>query len=312
MICFNEKVNCLCVDHQFRLQNKITKKICWANAESFEKSDIVVVGIPNEVGSHASRRGTSKAPDTIRKISNQRDIYVHNKIASLAMPTGGSTKASVYDFGNIQKNQIPQSFSRIVNASKIPISIGGDHSNTIQIIKTLANKLGPISLVYFDAHPDLVGSRGSYYGSTVFDLLPYIDTKSSVLIGIRSPEQEELENIRKHSIRVITPLDVIEVGIRQVADTVLSTIKKSTYVSFDMDCLDPAYAPGVSVPVPFGLESQDALYLIKKIVQRGIVGFDIMEVSPAHDLKDSTSHIASRLIAEIISSCKIGRQSPKI
>jgi agmatinase len=79
-----------------------------------------------------------------------------------------------------------------------------------------------------------------------------------------------------------------------------------------MDCLDPAYAPGVSVPVPFGLESQDALYLIKKIVQRGIIGFDIMEVSPAHDLKDSTSHIASRLIAEIISSCKIGRQSPKI
>ncbi len=287
------------------MRGEITKKICWANTKSFERSDIVIAGIPNEAGSHASRRGTSKAPDVIRKISNQRDVYSHKKATSLALTASGSPKANVYDFGNIRKGQILQVFSKIAGNSKIPIAVGGDHSNTIQIIKTLAKRFGPISLIYFDAHPDLVASRGSYYGSTVFDSLPYIDIKSSVLVGIRSPEQEEIDNIRKHSIRVITPLDIIEKGIKQITKTVLSTIKKNAYISFDMDCLDPAYAPGVSVPVPFGLEGQDAMYLIKKIAQKGIVGFDIMEVSPEHDLKDATSHLASRLIGEVISSCKV-------
>ncbi|MGQ0771803.1 MAG: arginase family protein [Nitrososphaerota archaeon] len=287
------------------MRGEIIKKICWANTKSFERSDIVIVGIPNEAGSHASRRGASKAPDVIRKISNQRDVYSHKKTTSLALTISGTPKANVYDFGNIRKGQISQVFSKITSNSKIPIAVGGDHSNTIQIIKTLAKRFGPISLVYFDAHPDLVASRGSYYGSTVFDSLPHIDIKSSVLVGIRSPEQEEIDNIRKHSIRVITPFDIIEKGIKQTTKTVLSTIKKNTYISFDMDCLDPAYAPGVSVPVPFGLESQDVMYLIKKIAQKGIVGFDIMEVSPKHDLKDATSHLASRLIGELVSSCKI-------
>lgn len=287
------------------MHGEITKRICWANTKSFENSDIVIVGIPNEVGSHASRRGTSKAPDVIRKISNQRDVYSHKKVTSLALPTSGSPKANVYDFGNIKKRQISQVFSKIADNSKIPITIGGDHSNTIQIIKTMAKRFGPISLVYFDAHPDLIGSRGSYYGSTVFDSLPHIDTKSSILVGIRSPEQEEIDNIKKYNMRVITPFDVIEKGIKQITNTVLSTIKKNAYISFDMDCLDPAYAPGVSVPVPFGLESQDVMYLIKKIARNGIVGFDIMEVSPEHDLKDATSHLASRLVGELISSCKV-------
>ena len=71
-----------------------------------------------------------------------------------------------------------------------------------------------------------------------------------------------------------------------------------------MDCIDPAFAPGVSVPVPMGLKSVEAIHLLKKIVQRGIVGLDIMEVCPSYDIKDRTSHLASRMISEIISSCK--------
>ena len=71
-----------------------------------------------------------------------------------------------------------------------------------------------------------------------------------------------------------------------------------------MDCIDPAYAPGVSVPVPMGLKNLEATYLIKSIVKEGIVGIDIMEVCPSYDIKDRTSHLASRMIAEIINACK--------
>lgn len=281
------------------------KKICWANTKSFENSDIIIVGIPSESGSHARRKGTAKAPDAIRDVSNELDVYTHKKTKSLALPTNGLLKPRVYDYGNIQKSQIPVVFDEIFECSKIPIAIGGDHSNTTQIIKTLGKRLGPISLVYFDAHPDIVGSRGSYYGSVVYDSLPYIDAKSSVLVGVRSPESEEIDNIKSHGIRIITPFDIVQKGISHATRMVLSTIKKNVYISFDMDCLDPAHAPGVSVPVPFGLESQATAYMIKKIVQKGIVGFDVMEVSPPYDQNNITAHLASRLIGEVVSSCKV-------
>ncbi len=289
------------------MKNKKTKtvrKICWANSLNFDSSDIIVIGIPDEMGSHASRKGSSLAPDTIRKISNQMDIYTHKKTTSLATTTSGLSNLHIFDYGNIRKNQVEPLIDELAG-DKIPMVIGGDHSNTFPIIKALGKKLGPISLVYFDAHPDMIGSRGSYYGSTVFDSLPYIDTKSSALVGIRSPEIEETNNIKKHELFVITPADIVEKGITQIAETLLRTIKNNVYISLDMDCIDPAYAPGVSVPVPLGLSSLDVMYLLKKISQRGIIGLDIMEVCPPHDLNYATSHLASRLVGEVISSCKV-------
>lgn len=169
----------------------------------------------------------------------------------------------------------------------------------------MAKKHGPVSLVYFDAHPDFVSHTRNYYGSVITDSLDYIDVKSSIQIGIRSPETEEIANIKKHSLKVITPFDVVEQGMMEISKTVLDTIKENVYISFDMDCLDPAYAPGVSVPVPIGIESRDAMHLVKKIVQRGMAGFDIMEVCPKHDLNNQTSHLASRIIGEVVSSCKV-------
>lgn len=282
---------------------KKSTKICWANS-SFDESDVIIVGIPDESASHAKFTGTSKAPDQIRKISNQQDIYVEKNHKYLAHPTKRFS-SRVFDYGNIKKRQIPKTFDKIISSSKIPIAIGGDHSITASILKTLAKKYGPISLIYFDAHPDFVSHTRNYYGSVVTDSLEYINIKSSVQIGIRSPEQEEIENIKKYGLKVITPFDIIESGIKQITNTILNTVKKNVYVSFDMDCLDPSYAPGVSVPVPIGMESQDATYAIRKIVQNRIIGLDIMEVCPKYDLNNQTSHLASRMIGEIISTCKV-------
>jgi agmatinase len=280
------------------------KQICWANS-SFDDSDVVIVGIPDESGSHAIFEGSSAAPDHIRKISNSNDLYVEKKLLCLAHPALGVGKTRVCDFGNIKRTQIPTTFGKILGAKKLPISIGGDHSNTALLLKSMAKKHGKISLVYFDAHPDFVSHTRNYYGSVITDSLDCIDVKSSIQIGIRSPEQEELQNIKEHKLRVITPFDITESGIKSVTKTILDTVKDNVYVSFDMDCLDPAFAPGVSVPVPLGMQSIDAMYSVKKLVQRGIIGFDLMEVCPAHDLNDVTSHLASRMIGEIISSCKV-------
>ncbi len=277
------------------------EKICWANTDDFEQSEFVIIGIPDESQSHALRKGTEEAPFKIRQISNLRDSFERDGKISLGRPFQGTQK-KVHDFGNITRSQIESIYDKISASSKIPISIGGDHSITRQIINAITKKYGKISLVYFDAHPDFVSSMTNYYGSVVNDILPNVEIASSVQIGIRTPEQEELDNIKKFNLEVITPFDIQKKGIKQVANSILNKLGDKVYISFDMDCVDPAYAPGVSVPVPMGLSSTDAVYLLKEIAKKGIVGMDVMEVCPSFDVKDRTSHLASRIISEVLYS----------
>ena len=277
------------------------EKICWANTDDFDQSEFVVIGIPDESQSHALRKGTEEAPFKIRQISNLRDTFERNGKVSLGRPFQGSEK-KVHDFGNISRSQIENIYDKITASSKIPISIGGDHSISSQIINEMAKRYGKISLVYFDAHPDFVSSEKNYYGSVLNDILSNIEIDSSVEIGIRTPEQEELDNIKKYNLEVITPFDIREQGIKQVANSVLNRLGDVVYISFDMDCVDPAYAPGVSVPVPMGLSSTDAVYLLREISKKGIIGMDVMEVCPSFDVKDRTSHLASRIISEVLYS----------
>jgi len=123
-------------------------------------------------------------------------------------------------------------------------------------------------------------------------------------VGIRSPEQEEITNIQKYGIKVISPQDIQYNGIKHTINEILKTVGAKTYLSFDMDWLDPAFAPGVSVPVPFGLSDTESLAIINEIAKRGIIGMDIMEICPPFDVQDFTSHLASRLIGEVLSSIK--------
>ena len=277
------------------------EKICWTNTDNFDDAEFVIVGIPDESQSHALRKGTEEAPFKIRQISNLRDSFERDEKISLGRPFQGYEK-KVHDMGNIDRSQIENIYDKISASSKIPISIGGDHSISRQIINALAKRHGKISLVYFDAHPDFVSSTTNYYGSVVNDVLSNIEIASSVHIGIRTPEQEELDNIKKFNLEVITPFDIQKHGIKLVTNSVLHRLGDKVYVSFDMDCIDPAYAPGVSVPVPMGLNSTDAVYLLKEIAKKGIVGMDIMEVCPSFDVKDRTSHLASRIISEVLYS----------
>lgn len=268
-----------------------------------EEAEFVIVGIPDESQSHALRKGTEEAPFRIRAISNLRDSYERKGQKSVGRPFSGTEK-KVYDMGNISRVEIDEVFDKIAESSKIPISIGGDHSITRQIINSMANRLGKMSLVYFDAHPDFVSAAKNYYGSVVNDVFLNIDVASSIQIGIRTPEQEELNNIQKHNLEVITPFDIQKKGVKEITNSILKKLGDKVYVSFDMDCIDPAYAPGVSVPVPMGLNSVDAVYILQEIAKKGIVGMDVMEVCPSFDVKDRTSHLASRIIAEFIFSSK--------
>ena len=280
-------------------------KFAWSNVEKFEAADIVIVGVPDESGSHSIRKSASKAPNRIRQVSNERDVFVREGMRTLAMPQLSTSNKKVFDYGNVSKNKISSVMKKIVSAGKIPIVIGGDHSITIKAVNAASEAIDDLSVVYFDAHPDFICSTKEYYGSVFYDISESINVSKSMQIGIRAPEPEEIENLKQMNITVLTPLDVLDIGLRNIADLVVKKMSNNVYISLDMDCIDPAFAPGVSAPVPAGLSSSEIIYLLKTIANNGIIGMDLMEVCPDYDVNDSTSHLASRIIAEVISSIKM-------
>jgi agmatinase len=165
--------------------------------------------------------------------------------------------------------------------------------------------MGKVGLLYFDAHPDFVSSTTNYYGSVLTDSSKWIDFNESLLIGTRSAETEEIENVQKSGIEIVTPLDINEGGIFKIMEKIKSKYNKDRkYISIDLDCLDPAYAPGVSVPSAGGISSIDLISLIKLSVSLGIVGMDIVELSPDFDVNYITSLLTSRILLESIASIK--------
>lgn len=285
-------------------------KLLHSNAESIFKADIVVIGVPDESKSHAKRKGASKGPDSLRTASNTFEFFERDgKTIPICPMKGTLENKKILDFGNISREDLYSLIFDIVTAKKIPITIGGDHSITTIILQAVNEALDgdKVSLIYFDAHPDFVSSTRNYYGSVITDSSNYIDFKKSVLIGTRAAEQEELLNASKRGLEIVTPLDILEVGINHVVKKIISKCKSNkVYLSIDLDCMDPGVAPGVSVPAPGGLFPLDLIYMIKKITENlQVVGMDIVELSPDYDINQNTANHAARILMETISSMDI-------
>jgi agmatinase len=288
-------------------------KLLHSNVKSIFQADIVVIGVPDESRSHAKRKGASKGPDSLRTASNSFEFFERDgKIIPICPMKGTLENKKIYDFGDTSREDLYRLVFDIVSARKLPITIGGDHSITTLILQAIHDALGAdkISLLYFDAHPDFVSSTRNYYGSVITDSSDYINFTKSILIGTRAAELEELENASKQKLEIITPIDIIEMGINATVKKIVSKCRTNkVYLSIDLDCMDPGVAPGVSVPAPGGLFPLDLLYMIKKITENlHIVGMDIVELSPDYDLNQNTANHAARILMETISSLKVGHE----
>ncbi len=285
-------------------------KLFHSNVHSIAQADIIILGVPDESRSHAKRKGASKGPDSLRLASNYYEFFERegNRIPICPM-SGTLENKKILDFGNVSRDDLYRLVFDIVSTKKIPITIGGDHSITTIILQAIYDTLEgeKISLLYFDAHPDFVSSTRNYYGSVITDSSDYINFTKSILIGTRAAELEELKNATKQELEIITPIDIIELGIN---DTVKKLIAKcgsnKVYMSIDLDCMDPGVAPGVSVPAPGGLFPLDLIYMIKRISENlQILGMDIVELSPDYDLNQNTANHAARILMETIASLKM-------
>lgn len=273
--------------------------------KKYEDAEFIFFGVDDDSGS-TYRKGSKDAPKLMRNFVNSNKIdFTYKKKLSFFGLENKPFKADVCDIGDISVNEVGKVSERIYNDKKIKVLVGGDHSITYKSLKDIEMK-SKWSIVYFDSHPDIIKSRGEYFGSVINDIskLKNFNPKGSWIIGMRTPEEEELVNIKKLGINVITPTDIELEGVVQISKKILRVLEKNTYLSMDVDVLDPAFAPGVTEPEPAGLNPIQLIYLCREISKHGLFGFDIMELCPKYDINNRTLHLAYRIILEIISSSK--------
>jgi agmatinase len=278
-----------------------------SNARSVEDADIVVIGVPDESRSHAKRKGASRAPHVLRIASNESEFFERGGKMIPTCPMRGSLKDKrIFDAGDVgNKEELRKIVSEVVSAGKVPIMIGGDHSLTTETIKAIAHTVNrKLSLLYFDAHPDFVSSTRNYYGSVLTDSSESLNFRKSMLIGTRAAELEEMENAKSARLKIVSPLDIAEHGVKKLSQMIATRTAGSTiYISVDLDCVDPASAPGVSVPSPGGLSAVDLIYLLSKIISGGnVAAIDIVELVPDYDINGMTATLAARILSECIAS----------
>ncbi|WP_292894903.1 agmatinase [Nitratireductor sp.] len=266
--------------------------------KSLKGADVVVWGIPFDAAV-SNRPGARFGPQAIRRASAIFDNdpqypFGADLFAEMSVIDYGDC---LLDYGNHQKTPatIEREATKILKAGAFLLSLGGDHFVTWPLLKAHAAKHGPLALVQFDAHQDTWhddGKRidhGSFVGRAVRDGV--IDPAASIQVGIRTHAPEDC------GIAILHGYDVEEMKAAEIAEAILARVgTRPAYITFDIDCLDPAYAPGTGTPVAGGPSSAKMLSVLRQLGALDMVGADIVEIAPAYDHADVTA-IAGATIA---------------
>jgi len=266
--------------------------------KSLKNAQAVVWGIPFDAAV-SNRPGARFGPQAIRRASAifdndpqypfERDLFEFMAVVDYG--------DCLLDYGNHQKTPetIEREAAKIIQDGAYLLSLGGDHFVTWPLLKAHAAKYGPLALVQFDAHQDTWfddGKRidhGSFVGRAAREGI--IDTERSIQIGIRTHAPEDC------GIRMIYGHEVEDMKAAEIANEIISHVGMApAYLTFDIDCLDPAFAPGTGTPVAGGPSSAKALSILRKLGQLDLKGSDVVEVAPAYDHADITA-IAGASIA---------------
>lgn len=283
------------------------------HTQALEGVDFAVVGIPFDTGCSFAT-GSRFGPQSIREASSILKPY--NPVIDVNV----FDHCSGIDYGDITivPGYIEDSFERIekemdilVNANVIPICLGGDHSITLPELRSLAKKHGPIALVHFDSHSDtgdLFFGRPYNHGTTFRRAIEegLLIADKSLQIGLRGPlySADQFDYARSKGIKIFSNWDIREQGFNVVIDEIQKkTSGAPVFVTFDIDFLDAAYAPGTGTPEICGFNTFEAQKLILKgLINANIIGCDLVEVLPAADSAGMiTSYAAAGIVFDLIS-----------
>jgi agmatinase len=253
--------------------------------------DLVVWGIPFDSAT-SNRPGARFGPQAIRRASAILDgdpqyPFGFDPFEKLAVVDWGDCGI---DHGRVDlaPATIEQLATSIIGVGPLLLTLGGDHSATYSLLKVHVAKHGPLALVHFDAHQDTWNpdpariDHGSFVARAVTDKL--IDPRKSIQIGIRTHAPAD------HGIEIVWGHELQTLGVAGVTDRILKRVGRgAAYLTFDIDVLDPAFAPGTGTPVSGGLSSREAMMLLRSLSSVEFVGFDVMEVAPPYDHADITA-----------------------
>ena len=278
--------------------------------EDLEGVDIGIVGVPFD-GGVTSRPGARHGPREVRNQStlvrmiNQATGVAPHRLCRVA-DLGDAWVESPFELTSSHQN-IEDRFHEIVRQSVVPLSVGGDHSISLPVLRALA-KDRPVGMVHIDAHcdtgDDYMGSRfhhGAPFSRAVEEGL--LDPKKTIQIGIRGTLNDvDLWRFSHDSgMRVMYMEEFYSVGVKGAIEEIHRVVGDGpVYVSFDIDCLDPAYAPGTGTPEIGGLSTLEAQLLVRGCSGLDIIGADMVEVSPPFDPTGVTALAGAGILFELL------------
>ncbi|KNY04006.1 agmatinase [Microbacterium sp. GCS4] len=278
--------------------------------EDVERADIAVVGIPFDSGV-SYRPGTRFGPSHVRESSRLLRPY------NPAQDVSPFQVAQVVDAGDIPVNpfDLTEAVAEVETAARALgeqvqriVTIGGDHTVALPLLRAVAAKHGPVAVLHFDAHLD---TWDTYFGAPITHGTPFrraseeglIDLTASCHVGTRGPlySKQDLEDDARLGFSIVSSEYIEEHGVEAGIERILQRIgDKPLYVSIDIDVLDPAHAPGTGTPEAGGLTSRELLRILRALGDRDIVGADVVEVSPAYDHAQITGIAASHVVYELV------------
>ena len=275
--------------------------------------DIALVGVPLDIGT-SNRTGTRYGPRQIRSES------------VLVRPYGMATRAApfdsfqVADVGDVALNPynltksiaiIEDYYQALLEYDVKPVSMGGDHTISLPILRRIAGKYGPVALVHVDAHTDINDTmfgekiaHGTIFRRAIEEGL--VDPHKMIQIGPRATgyAADDFDWARDAGVQIVTGEDCWYTSLTPLMTTFREKVGPDipTYLSFDIDGLDPSVAPGTGTPEPGGLTGAQGLEVMRGLYGLNLVGGDLVEVSPPYDTSGNTALLAANLIFEMLCS----------
>src|SRR3972149_137706 len=276
------------------------------------EADFTVIGVPYD-GAACARKGAALGPERIRFGSRHLTPFSEDRTRL------GNIR--IYDLGDIPITNQEQDFElvreKVAALPNVPIVLGGDHSISIPVFQAQCERYEGqrLGVCWVDAHPDLcdvfTGSKLSHACVLRRALEFGIEPQEVCLVGVRSWEDQEIDLIENGGLNVYTAAEVAERGMKSVASRVHSKLSDcdAVHISLDIDCLDPAFAPGTGIPDSGGLTSREVITLIKSLRGLPLVGLDVVEVSPPIDPSEATVFAALKIIMEYVAVFARGKKS---
>jgi guanidinopropionase len=272
--------------------------------------DIALIGVPWDGGT-TNRAGARHGPREVRNMSSfMRKVHHVSRIAPYEL-------ARIADLGDAPVNpidlmdslkRIEQFFAKVHSAGAVPLSVGGDHLITLPIFRAIARER-PVGMIHFDAHSD---TNDRYFGDNRYTHgTPFrraveeglLDPKRVVQIGIRGSiyGPGDMDFAESTGMRVIYMEEFCKLGEDKViAETRRVVGDGPTYISFDVDGLDPVYAPGTGTPEIGGISTREAQHILRGLQGLNLIGGDVVEVSPPFDPSGNTALVGATLMFEIM------------